>query len=239
VKAVTVVGIGDNGCAGLTARAANAVAAAQVLVGGERHLAFFPAHPAEQVIIKANLRNLVARLREERRRVVVLASGDPNCYGIGPLLVEQLGKRFDLVLAMHPAGSRRGELIRRETTVWAGSRVHAAHERDPLPLALAPQGCLFREWSMAALDKAGRRWQLAYMSTSLGACEAAAAAGLAVTVVKASMMPASLRALTAQDGLPKLPAADIALHRAPRLRAAQAAARLGDFIVEQLRDGSI
>jgi DNA-binding transcriptional LysR family regulator len=160
--------------------------------------------------------------------------------GLTTVLVEQLGSRFELVLAMHPVGSRRGEVLRREATVWAGSRTHTTHERDPLPLALAPQGCLFRDWAMGALDKAKRPWRLAYMSPSLGAAEAAAQAGLAVTVVKASMMPASLRALGRREGLPKLPAAEIALHRAPRSRpsSAVAAARLGDFIVESLRDGS-
>jgi DNA-binding transcriptional LysR family regulator len=179
------------------------------------------------------LPQIIARFCADHPRVAVELH-----TGLTSLLVDQLGKRFDLVLAMHPAGSRRGELVRREVTIWAGSRVHPTYERDPLPLALAPQGCLFREWAMAALDKAGRRWQLAYMSPSLGACEAAAAAGLAITVVKASMMPPTLRPLGADERLPKLPASDIALHRAPRPRAAQAAARLGDFIVEQLRDGS-
>ncbi len=156
--------------------------------------------------------------------------------GLTRVLLEQLGRRFDLVLAMHPAGTRRGEVVRREAAVWAGSRTHAAHERDPLPLALYPQGCLFREWAMAALDRDGRRWRLAYMSPSLGAVEAATAAGLAVTVVKESMLPQGLRALWPKDGLPRLPVAEIALHRSPR-RLPPAAARLADFMVEELRDG--
>ncbi len=157
--------------------------------------------------------------------------------GLTSLFVDQLGRRFDLVLAMHPAGSRRGEVVRRESTIWAGSRTHAAHERDPLPLALAPQPCLFRDWSLAALDKAERRWRIAYTSPSLGAVEAAAASGLAVTVLKASMLPPALRALTTRDGLPKLPAAEIALHRAPK-SGSRAAGRLGDYLVETLRNGS-
>jgi DNA-binding transcriptional LysR family regulator len=149
-----------------------------------------------------------------------------------------VGRRFDLVLAMHPAGTRRGEVVRREATIWAGSRTHATHERDPVPLALAPQPCLFRDWSLAALDKAERRWRLAYMSPSLGAVEAAAASGLAVTVLKASMLPPTLRALTPRDGLPKLPAAEIALHRAAK-SGSRAAGKLGDYLIETLRDGSV
>lgn len=182
------------------------------------------------------LPQLIARFCADHPRVSVELH-----TGLTGLLIEQLGSHFDLVLAMHPLGARKGEPLRREATVWAGSRTHDTHARDPLPLALAPQGCLFREWAMGALDEAKRPWRLAYMSPSLGAAEAAAQAGLAVTVVKASMMPASLRALGPRDGLPKLPAAEIALHRASRSRAsgaAIAAGRLGDFIVESLRDGS-
>jgi DNA-binding transcriptional LysR family regulator len=183
-----------------------------------------------------HLPEIIARFCAEHPRVSVELH-----TGLTGLLVEQLGRRFDLVLAMHPAGSGRGELIRREAAVWAGSRTHRVHEQDPLPLALYPQGCLFREWAMAALDKAGRRWRLAYMSPSLGAVEAAAAAGLAITVVKASMLPPGLRTLGAKHGLPKLPAAEIALHRAAGAGrtggSSHAATRLGDFIVESLRNG--
>lgn len=42
MKAVTVIGMGDEGCLGLSSIAANAVSKAQVLAGGERHLDFFP-----------------------------------------------------------------------------------------------------------------------------------------------------------------------------------------------------
>lgn len=161
--------------------------------------------------------------------------------GLTAILVEQLGRRFDLVLAMHRTGTGRGEVVRREAVIWAGSRTHEAHARDPLPLALAPQGCLFREWALTALGKTGRAWRIAYMSPSLGATEAAAAAGLAVMVLKAGMLPPSLRALGPAYGLPKLPTAEIALHRAPAngRRGSSAAARLGDFLTARLRERSL
>ncbi len=51
------------------------------------------------------------------------------------------------------------------------------------------------------------------------------------------MLPATLRALPHGRRLPKLPAAEIALHRAPK-GGSPAAGRLGDYLVETLRDGS-
>ena len=53
--AVTVIGIGDDGCPGLSSRAVNAVARAQILAGGERHQAFFPQFEGRRIIFKGEL----------------------------------------------------------------------------------------------------------------------------------------------------------------------------------------
>ncbi len=68
-----------------------------------------------------------------------------------------------LVIAMHPAGHGEGEFLRREQAVWAAGLHHRVEELDPLPVALYPQGCLFRKWAMEALDTARRRWRLAFV----------------------------------------------------------------------------
>jgi DNA-binding transcriptional LysR family regulator len=148
----------------------------------------------------------------------------------GPML-PRLGERFDLVMAMHAAGDGGGTFLRRERAVWAAGRDVAAEGRTPLPLALAPQGCLFRAWSMAALDQAGCPWRLAFVSHSLAAVTAIAAQGLAITVVKAGLLPPALRPLGERDGLPPLPDADIRLHRAPGLSPA------GELLARHLADG--
>lgn len=155
--------------------------------------------------------------------------------GLTTPMLPRLGERFDLVLAMHAAGDGGGTFLRREQAVWAAGRDVPAGERAPLPqplaLALYPQGCLFRAWAMAALDAAGRPWRLAFVSHSLAAVTAIAAQGLAVTVVKAGLLPPELRRLGDRDGLPPLPEADIRLHRAPGLAAA------GELLAGHLADG--
>ena len=89
---VVVVGIGDNGADSLSRDALRRVAEAEVLLGGERHLAFFPDHKAEKVAIRDNLKEIAARLQKETRRVVVLASGDPLFYGIAGYLGTKIGR---------------------------------------------------------------------------------------------------------------------------------------------------
>jgi DNA-binding transcriptional LysR family regulator len=152
--------------------------------------------------------------------------------GLTSSMTDRLGKTYDIVIAMHPEGHSEGELLRRERAVWAASAEHSVEELDPLPVALYPQGCLFRSWAMQALDKANRPWRLAFVSHSLSAVEAIAAQGLAVTVVKSGTFPSKLRRLSQRDGLPPLPSAEIRLHRAPKL--SRAATLLADHLVASL-----
>jgi DNA-binding transcriptional LysR family regulator len=140
--------------------------------------------------------------------------------GLTSTMVDRIGRDFDIVIAMHPKGQREGELLRREQPVWATAPVQPVERLDPLPVALYPQGCLFRQWAFEALNKSGRRWKLAFVSHSLAAVEAIVLQGLAVTVVKSGTCPQSLRRLSVNDGLPRLPIAEIRLHKAPRLSVA-------------------
>jgi precorrin-6B C5,15-methyltransferase / cobalt-precorrin-6B C5,C15-methyltransferase len=91
--AVALVGIGDDGCVGLTSRALGAVTRAQVLVGGQRQLAFFPEHAGERIVLKSGIAAALERVAElaEDRNVCILASGDPLFFGIGRLVLGKLG----------------------------------------------------------------------------------------------------------------------------------------------------
>ncbi|MCL2894623.1 cobalt-precorrin-7 (C(5))-methyltransferase [Brenneria tiliae] len=84
---IVVVGIGPGALAHLTPEAQREIARAEVLVGGARHLALFPAFAGVTRRLDADLPALAAWLDgQKHRRVVVLASGDPLLYGIGKLL---------------------------------------------------------------------------------------------------------------------------------------------------------
>lgn len=137
--------------------------------------------------------------------------------GLTSGMVGRIGMNFDIVIAMHPPREKTGTLLCRERAVWAGNALFDAKTTDPLPVALYPTGCLFRKWALEALDRSGRPWRLAFVSHSLSAVEAIAAQGLAVTVVKEGTLPTSLSVLGADEGLPKLPRAEIRLHTASPL----------------------
>jgi DNA-binding transcriptional LysR family regulator len=151
--------------------------------------------------------------------------------GLTSFMPAGLGETYDLVIAMHPQGRGEGEFLCREQAVWATSPLQTVERQEPMPVALFPQGCLFRKWAIEALDAARRPWRMAFISHSVAAVEAVAAQGLAVTVMKSSTFPPKLRALSGRDGMPPLPAADICLHRASNLSPA------GALLADHLRSG--
>ncbi|WP_370223264.1 precorrin-6y C5,15-methyltransferase (decarboxylating) subunit CbiE [Cytobacillus sp.] len=85
-----MIGIGDNGAEGLLPPYIDWIHECEVLVGGERHLQFFPEFTGEKKVIKGGLSALTADLQQETRNTVILVSGDPLFYGLGGVLARKL-----------------------------------------------------------------------------------------------------------------------------------------------------
>lgn len=85
-----MIGIGDNGAAGLLPQYIEWINECDVLIGGDRHLQFFPSFEKEKKVIKGGLSALTAELQEETRNAVILVSGDPLFYGLGGVLAKKL-----------------------------------------------------------------------------------------------------------------------------------------------------
>jgi precorrin-6Y C5,15-methyltransferase (decarboxylating) len=89
---LSVVGIGADGLAGLTPAARALVDAAEVLVGGTRHLTMINGS-AERLTWETPLSRTVDAITARRgRRVVVLATGDPMWFGIGVTLARRFAR---------------------------------------------------------------------------------------------------------------------------------------------------
>lgn len=90
---LTVVGMGPAGLQWLAPAAREAIAAAEALVGGSRHLRQFPNFAGERFALGADMPALLAWIEARTgRHVVVLASGDPLFYGIGTRLIAHFGR---------------------------------------------------------------------------------------------------------------------------------------------------
>jgi precorrin-6Y C5,15-methyltransferase (decarboxylating) len=92
---IWIIGVGDNGRRSLNEEAKEAIQSSQVLYGGERLLAMFPDVGGERVAIRSNLAEVAEQLKRYRtqgKKQVVLASGDPNFFGIAHYLYRKVGK---------------------------------------------------------------------------------------------------------------------------------------------------
>jgi precorrin-6Y C5,15-methyltransferase (decarboxylating) len=97
---IHIVGIGSDGLAGLTARARSLLTAADLVLGSEPVLNLLAELPAERVRVGAALQEVVDLLTANlgRKRMVIVAGGDPLFYGVARYLCERLGKeRFEVL----------------------------------------------------------------------------------------------------------------------------------------------
>lgn len=91
---IFIIGVGSDGLAGLTARARDLLAGAELVLAAESTLALLPELPAERRRIGADLQETVRLLEQDRgqRRIVIAAGGDPLFYGVARYLCDRLGK---------------------------------------------------------------------------------------------------------------------------------------------------
>jgi DNA-binding transcriptional LysR family regulator len=122
-------------------------------------------------------------------------------------------KRLDLALvncASHPLRNT-GEVMMRERLVWAGAKCGTAHLRDPLPISIWEDGCIWRSDAITALDKRNRSYRVAYLSGHTMAQHAAIAADLAIAPLPRSYVQNDMVILGDKEGLPELGWFDIRL----------------------------
>lgn len=88
---LSIIGINEDGLAGLTASARALIEQAEVIVGGSRHLKMVPnGHATERLTWEDPLARTIDGIAARRgRRVTVLATGDPLLYGIGVMLARR------------------------------------------------------------------------------------------------------------------------------------------------------
>ncbi len=100
---LSIVGIGEDGWEGLNGEAKRAVESAEVLYGGVRHLALVPAAGSSPSRIPwpSPMTPAVQQILTEyrgKKRVTVLASGDPMLHGVGvPLTCDLVATEFRVI----------------------------------------------------------------------------------------------------------------------------------------------
>jgi precorrin-6Y C5,15-methyltransferase (decarboxylating) len=124
---VHVIGLGPQPGAALGPGACAALGRADVLIGSRRHLAAFPDLEGSKFTYPSPLSALEDLLRTHRhRRIAVLASGDPLCFGIGEYLIRHLGPGR---LVFHPNVSSLQAAFARIKKPWQHAHLISLHGR--------------------------------------------------------------------------------------------------------------
>jgi len=90
-KWLSIIGIGEDGCEGLTPAARSHLNYAEILVGADRHLALIETDKRQRLLWKTPITDTITEILSYRgRSVCILASGDPMWYGIGVTLIKHI-----------------------------------------------------------------------------------------------------------------------------------------------------
>lgn len=124
---------------------------------------------------------------------------------------------IDVALVKREPGSAECIASWPESLVWVAGRaaMHGEDNGEEVPLAVFPQGCVYRQRAIRALDKMGKRWRVVFGSHSLTGIQAAVASGLGVTVLPTTAVLPEHRVLGEKDGFPPLPPTELALVSSP------------------------
>lgn len=140
---------------------------------------------------------------------------DVTC-GVSTKLVERFQEgHLDVVLSIRHTPTQTGQLLGLENLVWVIADDKHPDDWDVLPLALNPEGCVFRAHAVAELGKAGHRWNVRYTSYSPNGVNLPVQSGLAMTIKTPRSIPAGCREVPEEAGLPPLGQVEVEIHRSP------------------------
>ncbi len=142
----------------------------------------------------------------------------------GSLLALMKQGQLDVVIGSLCETSEAGLLLWQEPLVWAWSAQPFTRLPTPLPLALFPAPCPYREAALTRLAQAGIAQRTAMLCSSTAGLRAAALAGFAVAPMPLSQLGQGLAVIRAEQGLPALPDAQCRLFASPDADQAMVAA---------------
>ncbi|NUT80088.1 LysR substrate-binding domain-containing protein [Pseudomonas sp. NA13] len=133
----------------------------------------------------------------------------------GTLLALMKQGHLEVVIGSLCETSEAGLLLWQEPLVWAWSAQPVARLPTPLPLALFPEPCPYREAALTRLAQAGIAQRTVMLCSSTAGLRASALAGFAVAPMPLSQLGQGLAVIGVEHGLPDLPDAQCRLFTSP------------------------
>jgi DNA-binding transcriptional LysR family regulator len=139
---------------------------------------------------------------------------DVACMASEELLNGMRAGRYDLIVFTQGTEQNYGELFRTEKMHWVTSHGGRALASEPVAIACGPSCCIWRKDALAALDRTGKDYRVAYTSSNATAISSAVLSDLAIGFLPESALQPGMRVISDDHGLPRLGDAQIALMRA-------------------------
>lgn len=140
--------------------------------------------------------------------------------------------QFDIILTVAEQAPASAIQVKQDALVWVAGHPEPAL-REPLPLVLAAEGCIYRRKTLQALEANERAYQITYTNNDLTGISAALKSNLGITVLAQSSVPADLYQLR-HTNLPNPGKIGIYLERHGEDN--PAAKRLKDYLADYLRN---
>jgi precorrin-6Y C5,15-methyltransferase (decarboxylating) len=210
---IHIIGIGDDGLAGVTEAARQLLDQADLIIGPSAALSLVPQGRAQRLIVGDSFDEAVRRIaRSAGQRIVVLASGDPLFYGVARYLCAKLGKdRFEViphVSSMQLAFARVKESWEEAYLTDLSSR---PFESVLEKIRIAEKVGLFtsERWSPSAVAKAlidrGIDYFSAYVCENLGSPDERVTHGELPDLVNEEFSPLNVMILVRKPDVPDRP----------------------------------
>jgi DNA-binding transcriptional LysR family regulator len=126
------------------------------------------------------------------------------------------GDKLDVFIGKRPSGEQRGQLVKRDRLVWVGTASTRLDLSRPLPLVVYPSPSVSRTEMRQALGRARMSFRSACICRGVNGLIAAVAAGIGISAMAASLVPAQLTTLGPASRLPELGTIDLVLLTSPR-----------------------
>ena len=103
-------------------------------------------------------------------------------------------QKYDLILSIvDNPNDTTGHFIKKDRLVWIAATEHYEYDRLPLPLIVAPEGCIYRNRAIQQLNQTHIPWRIIYTIMDLSGIQSAIEEGLGITVLAESALPNTLK----------------------------------------------
>jgi len=122
-------------------------------------------------------------------------------------------EKIQMAIATVPPEFFCGELLGTRDLLWVASPDFELKADSPIPLALHPNRCIYRDLILSVLEASGTDFRITFSAQGSMSVHAAVAAGLGLTVIAEGMVPPELVRVPDAWKLPDLGKIDIRLFK--------------------------